>query len=104
MDGDLDRSLTNRQLAEEFRARPFGAHSADLQHLLNVMRSQPIAGKHFLFMSKTQEEWVLGRFTTEAPLRPILDWSIVFTNLLDAEWHVFKIRWNVFFDRDRIDD
>ncbi|MHB1128584.1 MAG: ABC transporter permease [Ilumatobacteraceae bacterium] len=89
---------------EEFRTRPFGAHSADLQHLLELMRSQPIAGKHFLFMSKTQEQWILGRYSTDQPLRPLLDWSIVFTNLVDAEWHVFKIRWNSLFEQDPIDD
>lgn len=93
----------NLELAKEFRARPFGQHSAELQKLLSLMRSQPIAGKHFLFMSKTQAEWVLGQFSTTPPLRPILDWSVVFHDLLDAEWHVFKIRWNVLYDEEIID-
>jgi hypothetical protein len=32
-------------LAREFRARPFGAHSADLQAVLTRMRTPPIRGK-----------------------------------------------------------
>ena len=36
-------------LAREFRARPFGVHSGDLQLVLNRMRSQPPLGKYFMY-------------------------------------------------------
>lgn len=85
------------ELAAEFRSRPFGRHSEDLQRLLHQMRSQPIAGKHFLFMTRSQEQWVLGRYHEDPPLRTTLDWSVTFTDLEEAEWHVFKLRWREIF-------
>jgi len=91
-------------LAMEFRSNPFGSHSAELQKLLNLMRSVPIAGKHFLFMSKTQEQWVLGRFSTVGPITPVLDWTTTFSSLTDAEWHVFKIRWAELFGVSPLED
>ncbi len=91
-------------LAREFKQRPFGRHSEELQVLLHQMRSQPIGGKPFLFMSESQREWVLGRYTDESPYRPILDWSVTFTDLEAAEWHVFKARWHDLFDEELGDD
>ena len=83
----------NIEIAREFQDSPFGNHSPELQELLELMRSQPIAGKHFLFMSKSQEEWVLGRFSIDLPIRQLFSNQTIFNNLLTAEWHVFKIRW-----------
>jgi len=92
--------VSDLRLATEFRDHPFGCHSLELQALLDLMRSQPIAGKHFLFMSKTQEQWILGRFSIEIPVRPVLDWTTVFTDIRDAEWHVFEVRWNDLYGSD----
>ncbi len=97
---DLTHFSKNLELAKEFRARPFGQHSAELQKLLSLMRSQPIAGKHFLFMSKSQEEWVLGRFSIDLPTRPLFSNPTIFDNLKTAEWHVFKIRWFELFESE----
>lgn len=91
-------------LAREFKQRPFGRHSEPLQVLLHQMRSQPVGGKPFLFMSESQREWVLGRYTDEPPYRPIVDWSVIFNDLEAAEWHVFKARWRDLFDEDLGDD
>lgn len=79
-------------LAQEFRARPFGAHSVELQQLLHRMRSGPIAGRFFLMMTRPHEEWTLARMSEDPPLLPILT-GPVFTDLAEAEWHVFKLRW-----------
>ena len=79
-------------LAREFRARPFGGHSVELQQLLHLMRSGPIEGRHFLYMTKPHAEWTLARMSDDAPLRPVLV-GPVFTDLEAAEWHVFKLRW-----------
>ncbi len=84
-------------LAAEFRRRPFGQHSEELQQLLHLMRSQPIAGKHFLFISDTNREWVLGRYSDDFPPVPSVDWSTRFSDLESAEWHVFKLRWQALF-------
>jgi N,N-dimethylformamidase len=79
-------------LAAEFKARPFGGHSPALQDLLNLMRSAPIEGKHFLYMTKPHREWTLARMSAAPPLKPILV-GPAFTRIEDAEWHVFKLRW-----------
>lgn len=90
-------------LAEEFRHRPFGTHSSELQQLLHRMRSQPIAGKHFLFISETNSEWVLGRYSEDNPPKPLIDWSVRFSDLEAAEWHVFKLRWFEIFGEELFD-
>lgn len=83
---------TRTDLAVEFKARPFGVHSAELNALLLRMRGAPIEGKHVLVMTKPQAEWVLAEMTGDPPRpRPISE--RVFTNLAEAEWHVFKLRW-----------
>ena len=33
-------------LAEEFRRNPYGRHSGELQHILNLFRTGPFAGKY----------------------------------------------------------
>lgn len=82
-----------RALVEEFRARPFGRHSADLQAVLNRFRADPIPGKHFLLMIAPHRRWALARFGTATPL----DWEVVpgveFDRIEDAEWYVFRLRW-----------
>lgn len=94
------RSAPSRALADEFRRRPFGIHSAELQLLLHQMRSAPIAGKPFLFVSQTNKEWVLGRYSHDVPPVPEIDWSVRFNNLESAEWHVFKNRWMLLFGEE----
>ena len=91
-------------IAEEFRRKPFGRHSADLQLVLHEMRSGPIANKPFLFISETNKEWVLGRYSDHEPPVPVVDWSTKFTDLEAAEWHVFKLRWRAMFEEDLGDD
>ena len=53
----------------------------------------PMEGKHFLYMTKPHSEWILGRLSDERPLRPIFMREHVFHSLEDAEWFVFKLRW-----------
>ena len=54
---DPDRT----DLAEEFRANPFGPHSAELQKMLNVMRWEPIEGKYVLVNTVPHREWCLAQ-------------------------------------------
>ncbi len=79
-------------LAREFKARPFGVHSPDLQAVLNRMRGTPAPGKYCLVMSRPHAEWRLARMTGE-PLRPEIVPGHVFRSLEEAEWAVFKLRW-----------
>lgn len=80
-------------LAAEFKARPFGPHSPDLQHVLNLMRALPLAGRHVLMVVKRKREWALGRLSGERgePVEIIPGYR--FTDPAEAEWTVFKLRW-----------
>lgn len=82
-------------LAREFRANPFGRHSADLQRILNIMRSAPVKGKHVLVSLKPHERYALGQLTGDPadPVRVFED--RVFDSLEEGEWHVFKLRWKL---------
>ena len=100
----LASAAAPRALAAEFRRRPFGTHSADLQTLLHQMRSEPLSDKPFLFISDTNREWVLGRYNADTPPVPIVDWSIRFTDLESAEWYVFKDRWRKRFGEELDDE
>jgi len=89
--------VPKRELVAEFRRQPFGLHSLELQQLLNVMRSLPLPGKHFLFMTEPQTQWCLARWSESEPLRPEISAAVTFGSLEDAERHVFDIRWQLLF-------
>ena len=86
----LDPARTD--LALEFKARPFGRHSAELQRVLNLFRSAPLARNWCLVCLKPHAEWTLARFGDSAR-DPVEILGPVFTSLAAAEWHVFKLRW-----------
>jgi hypothetical protein len=86
----IDPSRTD--LAAEFKARPYGRHSAELQRILNLFRSAPVPGNYCLVVTKPHREWTLARFGPT--LREVV--TLIgpsFTSLEAAEWHVFKLRW-----------
>jgi hypothetical protein len=79
-------------LAREFKARPFGVHSPDLQYLLNLMRSRETAGRYVLVMTRPHAQWTLARLTDGNYGPPVLT-NTTFDSLEAAEWVVFKLRW-----------
>lgn len=79
-------------LAREFKARPYGEHSPDLQYLLNLMRRPREEPFHVLVVTRPNEQWTLAVMEPGAPAPPRLT-NTVFTSLEEAEWHVFKLRW-----------
>jgi len=79
-------------LAREFKSRPYGEHSPDLQYVLNVMRRPSADEFHVLVMTKPHEQWTLARMRPGAVAPPALT-NIVFTSSQEAEWHVFRLRW-----------
>ena len=83
---------TRLDLAREFRANPWGEHSPDLQYLLNLMRRPGPEPFHVLLIDEAGKRWTLATLEPggKAPPRPS---NVVFTDLLEAEWHVFKLRW-----------
>lgn len=86
-------------LAREFRNRPLGLHSPELQAVLDCMRSMPIDGKHCLIIEKPYALWLLARMTGTPP-RPVPVPGVVFTDLATAEWTVFKLRWQTLTGHD----
>lgn len=79
-------------IAREFKAKPFGEHSAELQYTLNYMRSRPVPEFECLVMTEPGKRWVLAYMPTGTGAMPRLT-NQTFDRLEDAEWHVFKLRW-----------
>jgi len=65
-------------LALEFKRRPFGPHSPELQAVLNVLRGAVHCQNLLLVCTRPHAEWML------AEKQPSLE---------DAEWHAFRVRW-----------
>jgi len=87
--------------AREFMASPVGLHSPGLQRVLNAMRGEPLAGKYVLVEIVPHRQWQLARLTGERgqPV-PLLD--TVFTDLLDAERAIFRLRWKEHVGEDLV--
>ncbi|HEY6432128.1 MAG TPA: hypothetical protein VIZ17_09095 [Acetobacteraceae bacterium] len=83
---------TRLDLVREFRANPFGEHSPDLQYMLNIMRTASDQPFHVLFVDKEGERWTLGIMQPGRRIAPRRT-NMVFTDLKEAEWHVFRLRW-----------
>jgi hypothetical protein len=80
-------------LAAEYRAKPFGRHSPELQALLNVMHRAENC-QDLILVSVAPGKWVLGqRLPDGKPPRLFTDQ--VFDRLEDGEWEGFRRRWRV---------
>ncbi len=81
--------------AEEFKNQTFGYHSPGLQRVLNVLRGGPLEGKLVLIVIEPYKRWALGQLTSKQgdPVKLMEDQE--FTNLEQAEWAVFKMRWKL---------
>ena len=89
-----------RRLAEEFMANPIGHHSPDLQHLLFLLRGEPVEGKYALVCTKPYREWTLARLSGKAGKRTTLLKGHVYTLITDAERAVFRLRWKKQFGEE----
>lgn len=80
-------------LVREFRASPLGKHSPELRMLLAKMRWGRAEGRLVLIVLEPGRAWRLSRIPARRgdPM-PFVD-DRVFTSLAEAEWHVFKLRW-----------
>lgn len=87
------------QLAHEFRARSHGRHSAELQRVLNCMRSEPFAGHYVLVRECKDLPYRLARLGP-TPADPISYTGDTFATLEEAEWAVFRLRWRKLFGTD----
>jgi hypothetical protein len=87
---EFDKSRID--LAEEFKAKPYGRHSPDLHYLLNFMRRPQHDAFHVLIVIAPGERWRLATIAPGAMEPPRLT-DVEFTRLEDAEWYVFRERW-----------
>ncbi len=81
------------QYAAEFRANPRAIASPGLQRVHNLLRGGPKQGKYVLIVKEPFKRWVLGRMPADRgePVEVLEEHE--FTDLADAEWQVFKLRW-----------
>lgn len=87
----IDAKATH--LADEFRANPLGPFGPELQHVVNIFRNEPLAGRHILIHDRQRQTYVLGELTG-VPGEPVIRHEDpVFESPEEAEWHVFKLRW-----------
>ena len=84
------------RLAQEFRESPHGRHGADLQRILNRMRGEPFAGHYLLVQESKGRPYRLARLGT-TPADPLSYTGDTFVTLEEAEWAVFKLRWERLF-------
>jgi len=82
----------DRRLIEEFRNKPIGHHSPDLQRVLNRFRGQSMENKYCLVCTKPNREWQLAK-TAGVRGKAVKLLNKKFTSIEDAEWYVFKQRW-----------
>ncbi|MCE2519226.1 MAG: hypothetical protein J4G15_05295 [Alphaproteobacteria bacterium] len=92
-----DRDLP---LVDEFMAAPTGFHSPNLQRLLRAMRGGPVPGKYALYKSSPGREWMLMRLSGSRDVPPTMHEDVVFSDLEEAERHVFRLRWKQMTGRD----
>jgi len=86
----MDPSRTD--LALEFKRRPYGRHSDELQRVLNLFRSDPLPGNYCVVCTRPHREWALARFR-QTSREPVDLLGPTFGSLAEAEWAVFKLRW-----------
>jgi hypothetical protein len=77
----------------EFRRNPIGRHSPELQRVLNVLRGDPRLGKYAVVCTRPGREWIIAELAPGRGQPPKLERRRKFKRIEDAEWEVFKRRW-----------
>jgi N,N-dimethylformamidase len=87
-------------LAAEYRARPLGRHSPDLQALLDTMRRAENC-QNLILVGIGGNRWVLGeRRSFGQP--PQLFTEEIFDSIEDAEWAAFRRRWRALTGKELV--
>ena len=84
-------------LAAEFRARPFGRHSPELQALLDLMRRAENC-QDLILVAVAPGQWVLGERQPGGKPPRLLE-AEVFESHEAGEWAAFRRRWEVLAGR-----
>ncbi|MGE0314250.1 MAG: hypothetical protein AB7P21_21770 [Lautropia sp.] len=80
-----------RALIRRFRQAPLGPYDVELEAFLRPLRNLPAAGKHALMRLPREGGWTLVRLGgRERAVEPI---GGRWVSRADAEWAVFRARW-----------
>jgi hypothetical protein len=91
---------TRLDLAAEYRARPLGRHSPDLQALLDTMRRTENC-QNLILVGIGANRWMLGeRRPFGQP--PHLFTEEIFDSLEDGEWAAFRRRWRALTGKELV--
>ncbi|WP_374653223.1 hypothetical protein [Dongia sp.] len=85
-------SAASTALASQFKAAPFGPHSADLQKMLQLLRWGHARGRTIIVCTEPYREWRLGRMGSKRGMKVETDDSMVFTDYAAAVWACFRAR------------
>ena len=91
---------SRKDLCEEFKRNPIGAHSPDLQKLLLLMRWGSARGRPIIFCTAAGREWRLGRMGKRRGSAVEVDASRAFDRYADAVWACFRARWREMTDQE----
>ena len=80
-----------RTLVEEFRRKPVGQHSPQLQQLINRLRGEPLERKYVVLCTEPHKTWVLAQLNGRGKPIEIHD-DVVFHDANDAELEIFRLR------------
>ena len=83
-------------LALEFKKNLFDKnfyHSPSLQRILNLFRSNTKEEKYVLYQPSNKKIWYLANLPKKRGQKIKINYKVFFNNILDAEWYVFKKRW-----------
>ncbi|MFO0294786.1 MAG: hypothetical protein ACK51F_15730 [Rhodospirillales bacterium] len=83
---------TRLDLAREFRRNPFAKHSPELYALLETLRGPRFNGNYVLVVAEPHKRYVLA-VKQPGGKPPIVLGNEVYGSAADAEWAVFKRRW-----------
>ncbi|MCZ6506827.1 MAG: hypothetical protein O7A04_02090 [Acidobacteria bacterium] len=84
---------SREDLAEEFRADPFGKHSPELQLLLNRMRKGTARGRYALAVD-SDGGYTLVQLSGVRGVAPTRLEEHRFSDPAEAEWVAFGLRWH----------
>lgn len=79
-------------LAAEFKARPYGDHSPELEAALDQLRLLNPEGKIILVCTQPGREWTVAHLEGDPPTA-VLHSDLAFSSTEQAEWAVFTLRW-----------
>jgi len=93
-----------RELIRRFRFNPMGPYDAELQSVLLPLRNVAAAGKHALMRLPRRDGWTLVRLGGRG--RPVEILGGCWTSRAEAEWAVFRARWQTLhgWDPETVDD